>query len=58
MARRGMGLSPWSRSIAWVTARSGPSIMIDHELHGRVSAQRFDELMQHARASVATAGKP
>ncbi len=34
----------------------GPSIMIDHELHGRVSAQRFDELMQDTRA--AAAGKP
>src|SRR5277367_2397758 len=29
----------------------GPSIMIDHRLHGRVSAQRFDELMAGARAS-------
>jgi formate dehydrogenase subunit gamma len=28
----------------------GPAIMIDHELHGRVSAQRFDELMAGARA--------
>jgi formate dehydrogenase subunit gamma len=27
----------------------GPSIMIDDQLHGRVSAQRFDELMQNAR---------
>ena len=27
----------------------GPSIMIDDQLHGRVSAQRFDELMAHAR---------
>ncbi len=34
----------------------GPSIMIDHELHGRVSAQRFDELMTRTRA--AGAGKP
>jgi len=34
----------------------GPSIMIDQELHGRVSAQRFDELMQDTRA--AAAGKP
>jgi formate dehydrogenase subunit gamma len=32
----------------------GPSIMIDHELHGRVSAQRFDELMQDARATAGT----
>jgi formate dehydrogenase subunit gamma len=29
----------------------GPSIMIDDQLHGRVSAQRFDELMQNARAA-------
>jgi formate dehydrogenase subunit gamma len=35
----------------------GPSIMIDHELHGRVSAQRFDELMRDARSSAAM-GKP
>ena len=34
----------------------GPSIMIDHELHGRVSTERFDELMQDTRA--AAAGKP
>lgn len=27
----------------------GPSIMIDERLHGRVSAQRFDELMAIAR---------
>ena len=33
----------------------GPSIMIDLELHGRVSAQRFDELMQEARTA---AGDP
>jgi formate dehydrogenase subunit gamma len=33
----------------------GPSIMIDHRLHGRVSAQRFDELMAKARSSTATA---
>ncbi len=35
----------------------GPSIMIDHELHGRVSAQRFDELMQDTRTPAA-GGKP
>jgi formate dehydrogenase subunit gamma len=29
----------------------GPSIMIDHELHGRVSAERFDELMRDTRAA-------
>jgi formate dehydrogenase subunit gamma len=29
----------------------GPSIMIDHRLHGRVSPQRFDELMTSARAA-------
>jgi formate dehydrogenase subunit gamma len=29
----------------------GPSIMIDDQLHGRVSAQRFDQLMQSARAA-------
>jgi formate dehydrogenase subunit gamma len=29
----------------------GPSIMIDHELHGRVSTQRFDELMRDTRAA-------
>jgi formate dehydrogenase subunit gamma len=29
----------------------GPSVMIDHRLHGRVSAERFDELMADARAS-------
>jgi formate dehydrogenase subunit gamma len=29
----------------------GPSIMIDDQLYGRVSAQRFDELMQNARAA-------
>jgi formate dehydrogenase subunit gamma len=29
----------------------GPSIMIDDRLHGRVSAQRFDELMSGARAA-------
>jgi formate dehydrogenase subunit gamma len=34
----------------------GPSVMIDHELHGRVSAERFDELMRDAR--VGGAGKP
>jgi formate dehydrogenase subunit gamma len=34
----------------------GPSIMIDQELHGRVSTQRFDELMQDTRA--AAAGEP
>jgi formate dehydrogenase subunit gamma len=28
----------------------GPSIMIDDRLHGRVSAQRFDELMQSVRS--------
>lgn len=33
----------------------GPSIMIDDRLHGRVSAQRFDELMQNTRA--ATGGR-
>ena len=30
----------------------GPSIMIDDQLHGRVSTQRFDELMASARAVV------
>lgn len=30
----------------------GPSIMIDDRLHGRVSSQRFDELMQHTRSAV------
>jgi formate dehydrogenase subunit gamma len=30
----------------------GPSIMIDHTLHGRVSVQRFDELMRDARTAV------
>jgi formate dehydrogenase subunit gamma len=34
----------------------GPAIMIDHELHGRVSAQRFDELMRDTRGG--GAGKP
>ena len=29
----------------------GPSIMIDDRLHGRVSSQRFDELMQHTRSA-------
>jgi formate dehydrogenase subunit gamma len=29
----------------------GPSIMIDDRLHGRVSPQRFDELMTSARAA-------
>jgi formate dehydrogenase subunit gamma len=29
----------------------GPSIMIDDRLHGRVSTQRFDELMAGARAA-------
>lgn len=29
----------------------GPSVMIDDRLHGRVSAQRFDELMEHTRAA-------
>ena len=29
----------------------GPSIMIDGQLHGRVTAQRFDELLQLAGAS-------
>jgi formate dehydrogenase subunit gamma len=28
----------------------GPSIMIDKQLQGRVSPQRFDELMAQARA--------
>jgi NADH:ubiquinone oxidoreductase subunit E len=27
----------------------GPSLMIDTELHGRVSAQRFDALMSKTR---------
>jgi formate dehydrogenase subunit gamma len=31
----------------------GPSIMIDDRLHGRVSAQRFDELMKSTRAAAA-----
>jgi formate dehydrogenase subunit gamma len=34
----------------------GPAIMIDHQLHGRVSPQRFDELMRESRA--AAPGKP
>ncbi len=34
----------------------GPAIMIDHTLHGRVSPQRFDELMHDTRT--AAAGKP
>jgi formate dehydrogenase subunit gamma len=29
----------------------GPSIMIDDRLHGRVSPQRFDELMTSARST-------
>ena len=29
----------------------GPSLMIDEQLQGRVSAQRFDELMQGCRAA-------
>ncbi len=29
----------------------GPSIMVDERLHGRVSAQRFDELVAKARAA-------
>jgi formate dehydrogenase subunit gamma len=29
----------------------GPSIMIDERLHGRVSAQRFDDLMAKARVA-------
>jgi formate dehydrogenase subunit gamma len=33
----------------------GPSIMIDERLHGRVSVQRFDELMAKARAAAAGA---
>jgi formate dehydrogenase subunit gamma len=33
----------------------GPSIMIDDQLHGRVSAQRFDELMRHTRAAAGNA---
>jgi formate dehydrogenase subunit gamma len=33
----------------------GPSIMIDQRLHGRVSAQRFDELMARARSTTAAA---
>ena len=28
----------------------GPSMMIDNQLHGRVSTQRFDELMEKARS--------
>ena len=39
----------------------GPSIMIDERLHGRVSVQRFDELMAKARsatAPAATGGRP
>jgi formate dehydrogenase subunit gamma len=31
----------------------GPSVMIDHELHGRVSPERFDELIQDARTAAA-----
>ena len=33
----------------------GPSVMIDNRLQGRVSAQRFDELMAEARNAPATA---
>jgi len=33
----------------------GPAIMIDQRLHGRVSAQRFDELMAGMRAASAGA---
>jgi formate dehydrogenase subunit gamma len=33
----------------------GPSIMIDETLHGRVSPQRFDQLMADARAAVSEA---
>jgi len=33
----------------------GPSIMIDERLHGRVSAQRFDELMAKARGTAGAA---
>jgi formate dehydrogenase subunit gamma len=33
----------------------GPSIMIDERLHGRVSAQRFDELMTKTRAIAGSA---
>jgi formate dehydrogenase subunit gamma len=33
----------------------GPSIMIDETLHGRVSTQRFDELMAGARAAMTEA---
>jgi formate dehydrogenase subunit gamma len=33
----------------------GPSIMIDERLHGRVSAQRFDELMANARGTAGVA---
>jgi formate dehydrogenase subunit gamma len=33
----------------------GPSIMIDETLHGRVSPQRFDELMADARAAAGEA---
>lgn len=29
----------------------GPSIMIDDQLHGRISTERFDELMQSTRAA-------
>ncbi|MGO9513901.1 MAG: formate dehydrogenase subunit gamma [Steroidobacteraceae bacterium] len=31
----------------------GPSLMIDEELHGRVTAERFDELMGPLRAAAA-----
>lgn len=31
----------------------GPSVMIDNRLHGRVSAQRFDELVAQARSQSA-----
>ena len=31
----------------------GPSVMIDNRLHGRVSPQRFDELMHDTRNAVA-----
>jgi formate dehydrogenase subunit gamma len=29
----------------------GPSLMIDHQLHGRVTAERFDALVSQSRES-------
>ena len=59
MVRRKMAPSASNRCIALEIAHSGP---LDHDradqLHGRVSAQQFDELMQKRRAAAPVRREP